>query len=332
MIFSPLFKLGKVQTDCCFVNSLLHMNSAHLPPPNQSVEQINPIISNDYLVPTISYRALGKTALGFLYRLIIYTSLITGFQSIACTLTSQLVLGFKPDLILLAIVFTLTTFLYGCDRLNGTDTDSKSDARTLWIIKHQTGLKILVILSGSLGIFLTAFRPRVTPLLTIMLCLALIYTAPWLPGRRSFKHLPGVKTVFVSAIWAGGCVGLPVIVSGVGWQLRELLMSSVLFLLMCTISSINDLFDIEQDRKNGIRSLPVLWGEARVHQFGGAMSLIVALIAVVGLGSPGLALAGVYHAAYAILVRGSYGRDYWSNTLMYRASSFVMLLLVVLLK
>jgi hypothetical protein len=75
----------------------------------------------------------------------------------------------------------------------------------------------------------------------------------------------------------------------------------------------------------------VLWGATKVQRFGGAISLVGSLIAAVWIGSPGLALAGLYHAAYATLVKASYGRDYWFNTLMYRASSFVMLLLVALL-
>jgi hypothetical protein len=41
------------------------MNSPSLITPNQSVEKANPIALNDYLTPTISYRALEKTARTF---------------------------------------------------------------------------------------------------------------------------------------------------------------------------------------------------------------------------------------------------------------------------
>jgi 4-hydroxybenzoate polyprenyltransferase len=153
-----------------------------------------------------------------------------------------------------------------------------------------------------------------------------------LPGRRSLKSLPGVKTVFVAAIWTAVCVGLPVAAAHNGWGIRELLVAAVVFCLMSTIVSVNDLYDTRADRLNGIRSLAVLFGEGSVRVGGVAVSLAAALVAACSVGSPGLLLAALYHAAYAGSVRVDRGRDCWSNALVYRASSFVMLLLVVLVR
>jgi hypothetical protein len=135
----------------------------------------------------------ARTPFAALYRLVMYTSLITGFQAVARTLRCQYVLEIKPDPIVLAMIFALTVFVYGRDRLTGADADSAADGRTRWVVAHRHGLKAFVNACGLLGLVLTLFAPTTIPLLAVTLGLALVYTTRCFPADAASSRCRASK-------------------------------------------------------------------------------------------------------------------------------------------
>lgn len=260
------------------------------------------------------------------------TSIITGLQGVARTLTVVLILGLAPNLLSLGLVFFLTVFIYGRDRLVDPNTTPFVDPRANWICRHRREVGAIVRVAGAAALILTAFQPVVVGPLLIVLVLSLSYTVSWLPGRQSLKQLPGFKTPFVAIIWTTLTLGIPMVSSHRQWDAKALFLSLIMFLFMCAVVSINDIYDIQDDLSKGIKSLAVLFGESKTRALAVVFTLFAAVVGLIFMKSLGLAMSGLYLAAYASYVKASRGRDHGPTLLFYRASSFIMLLLVWLMK
>jgi 4-hydroxybenzoate polyprenyltransferase len=268
-----------------------------------------------------------------LYRVLCYTSLIFGVQGILRTLTAILFLGLRPDPVVLGIAFAMPVFIYGRDRLLDVGADDalpNRSARARWTARHSGALRIFVFGAGAACLLLMLARPAALGLLLAMMGFALTYTVRWLPGGRSPKQLPGFKTPYVTAIWTALVVALPLTVAGEPWDARAALLAAVMFLLTAPYTVINDVYDIHDDRRTGTRSLPAMFGERAARLASCLMSLSAAGVAAIGLGSPGLALAGCYGVLYCGYAESRRGPEHGPTVLMYRAHSVIMVLLVAL--
>ncbi len=262
-----------------------------------------------------------------LYRVVFYTSLITGLHGILFTLTTMLVLGLRVDPVVLALTFTVPTLVYMHDRLVD---GGASNARARWIAAHRRALTAFAIAVGGLSALFLALRPRTLVALAAVLCFALSYTVRWLPGKTSPRQLPGFKTPYVAGIWTLLVVALPLVAARAAWDRRAALLATVIFLIMSTIVTVNDIYDIDDDRRSGTRSLAVLLGEGKTRLLCCLFSA-VGIGAAVGLGSAGLASVCGYTAFYALYVETRRGRDYPPAVVMFRVICVMMPLLVVTL-
>jgi 4-hydroxybenzoate polyprenyltransferase len=279
----------------------------------------------------------GETASlgGTLYRVLCYTPVLFGLQGIARTLTAIVFLGIEPDPAVLGFAFTMPVLVYGHDRLldvGAGDARPAASARTRWIGQHSRALRILVGCAGAASALFIAARPRALGLLAVMMGLALTYTVRWLPGRRSPKQLPGFKTPYVTAIWTALAVAVPLTVAGGPWDARSALLAIAMSLITGPYSIINDIYDIDDDRQQGTRSLAVILGERGARLAACLMCSMGAVISAVGLHSAGLALAGCYSALYCSYASSRRGPDHGPSVLLYRASSVLMLLFVSVLR
>jgi 4-hydroxybenzoate polyprenyltransferase len=263
------------------------------------------------------------------YGYLFYSPLITGFQGIARSLAAGLALGIRLPLLSLVLVFCLVTWIYGRDRLVDENLPETADSRSLWIARHRNALRGIQK-SAAFGAALTALcLPRAWPLIALILLLALAYTKPILPKGHSFKQLPGFKSPFVALVWTLLAIGLPLTASGA--RTNPLAVATVLFLQLFAVVSINDIYDIADDRRKGIASIAVLMGEGGARALAALAAGIAGGFALFGAHSAGLALGCLYLAAYAAYVRAARGRDHGPTMFFYRASSFATLLFVSLL-
>ena len=288
--------------------------------------------------PKISTPAGGDEApsLGVkLYRVLCYTPLVFGLQGIMRTLAAVLFLGLKPDPAVLGLAFTMPVFVYGHDRLvevGGGDELSNPNARVRWTAKHRGAIKLFVLCAGVATALLVVARPAAVVLLAAMMGLGLTYTVRWLPGKRSPKQIPGLKTPYVAALWTALAVGLPLTVAGGPWDARSATLAAAMLLIMAPYSIVNDAYDIHDDRRTGTFSLPVMFGERASRLASCLMSSSGAAVAALGLHSPGLALAGCYTTLYCCYAESRRGPDHAPTVFMYRTASVVMVLLVGILR
>lgn len=247
------------------------------------------------------------------YRLVFYTSLITGLQGIIRTLSVLLLLGVDLDPVVLGLSCALPTFIYGRDRLVDaspvTLSNSNASPRQRWVAAHRRPLNYLIVLAGITSILLMTLRSATFMLLLIGVTISLTYTIHWLPGKKSLKQLPGIKTPFVAAIWVTLVVWMPMEAAGRSWDQRTAMVAMAIFLMMCTIAAINDIYDIGDDRRNGTYSLAVMMGEQWTRMFACLLSSGAGVVATLSLHSAGLATAAFYLAFYAGYARSSRGRS-----------------------
>jgi len=82
----------------------------------------------------------------------------------------------------------------------------------------------------------------------------------------------------------------------VPWSVDILFMFAFITMMVTIAAAVFDIKDIEGDRAEGIRTVPLVLGVDRTRRLAAAAS------AVVGLGVGGLLLAGILSARYAVLL------------------------------
>ena len=243
-------------------------------------------------------------------RWLLWTNVLIAASAAGWVVVTVRALALPGDVSLMALAFILTLTFYTRDRLDererGADVMSMPD-RAAWIKRNAPALRRLMWASSLGALGLLALRPAAVAPLLAGLGFALTYTVRWLPwqgGRVGWKHLPGMKAPFVAMLWALVTVVTPAAVYGRVWHLDTWLLAFGVCALVMAQILLNDLRDVEADRLNGTRSLPVVLGEPAARRVGYALA---------GLGAlPALAVAPlpfVLTALYSAILTWGYRRE-----------------------
>ncbi len=216
-----------------------------------------------------------------LLNFLVYSNVYLAVGATCLALMSFLFFNVNPDVGILLIVFLLTLSMYNINRL----TDVREDVvnlpdRSYAIKKHRKGL-VYLILAGLISSCVLAFFRNVLSVLFIIFGLGLLYSVKWIPKKiskryRRFKDILLVKNIVISATWS---ITTVLIVS----QYLNLFNYSVLFLLVfvflkLTINTIFfDMRDVKGDKKNGIKTVPVMLGMNKTRRLLYSVNVIVAL-------------------------------------------------------
>lgn len=240
-----------------------------------------------------------------LRRWLLYPSLVMAASAVGWSLSADRLLGLRHDWAVHLLVFALAILFYNRDRL--ADHASPDDllntgARARWIARHRTALRALVAAAAAVSVVVLALRPAALPPILAGLGFALAYSVRFLPGGRAPKQLPGVKAPYVAALWTLLVVGAPVAAAGVGLAASGALVALAIFALVAAQVTVNDIRDVAGDRLVGTRTVAVLWGDVGARRVALGLAAVTVLAAL-PLGSPGLTLAALYTAAYALSYR-----------------------------
>jgi 4-hydroxybenzoate polyprenyltransferase len=175
--------------------------------------------------------------------------------SIAYTL-----LGSLPDFRICTAVFLLVFSIYSLDKL----TDSKEDAINMpergdFIKRHRRIVYAASIASYllSASIVLLA-KPWALPIMLLPIAANAVYGSRISPRIPRLKDIPVMKNLLVAFIWSSLITAL------VAWGKSDLLGIAFISYFLLTKSFINtvlyDIRDLEGDRENGVRTIPVLMG------------------------------------------------------------------------
>jgi len=223
-----------------------------------------------------------------------------------------------PDLRYPFFLFSSTLFLYSFHRIfrfNFRIESEKLAERHIWVKNNRTLFYTVLILSGA-GSATSAFLFIPLRVLLSLLPVGFIsfaYTIPCIPWKGKFirlRDVPGLKIFLISLVLGLTTVLLPVLASATPANLFSVPVLFVFFRRMFFIFAITIPFDVrdaEYDRKNNVRTLPVVFGEKTSRQMAlaglGVFALLVLIqfLFVAGTRQP-YALALLLSAAISALL------------------------------
>ncbi len=118
------------------------------------------------------------------------------------------VAGFALPIEAALLGFSGTLLVYGVDRLRDLERDLETTpARTAFVQRHR---RPLIALCGLAGVVSAVAALRLPPAVWAVCALA------GLPGlmHRRLKHIPILKTAYVTFAWVVVCIGLPIASTG----------------------------------------------------------------------------------------------------------------------
>lgn len=222
---------------------------------------------------------------------LVHSNLLISTAATSAALSTMVLADLTIEPLPLFIVFAVTLFVYSFNRLTDLAEDEKNVPRRAGFVQ-QYGVALLglgiVLYAVATVVAITSAVPG-APAMVVPLVVAVLYSV------FGLKRVLLVKNLLVGLSW--GLIPL-----GVGVYYDVLLTVDVLFMfgfvtVALTIAAVVfDIKDIEGDRKEGIRTVPVLVGPRRTRRFA------IASIGLLGGVVAGLLVAGVLHRQYVALL------------------------------
>lgn len=179
----------------------------------------------------------------------------------------------KPDWIIVSLFFIVTAGIYLLNRI--VDKEDKFNNLPRWLFFNGTTGRTYfwIALAG-----ITLFGPVVVLVILQSFDSALLFATvafigvaysvkilPFLTGKKiiwiSLKDIPLLKTIVVSAIWAGASLLLAAITTNNNFFRYDILVVFATFFVSTFCSTVtSDVKDIEGDRIRKVYTLPVLFG------------------------------------------------------------------------
>ncbi|MFW5974274.1 MAG: UbiA family prenyltransferase [Natrialbaceae archaeon] len=221
----------------------------------------------------------------------VHSNLLISTAATSVALSTMLLADLPVEWLPLFIVFAVTLFVYSFNRLTDLAEDEENVPRRASFIDDY-GFALLAV--GTVLYFLATVAAivagiRGAPAMVVPLAVALLYSV------FGLKRVLLVKNLLVGLSW--GLIPL-----GVGVYYEVLVTFDVLFMFAFTTASLTiaavvfDIKDIEGDRVEGIRTVPVLAGPRRTRQLASVATTLL------GVGVAGLIAVGALHARYAALL------------------------------
>jgi 4-hydroxybenzoate polyprenyltransferase len=166
----------------------------------------------------------------------------------------------------MVIITFLTTFsTYGLNKLTDLKEDSiNTPERAKDIKKIQFIFKISVAVSFLLSLVLGFFESFLTiPILLFPLLLGILYSVRFSTKIPRLKDITGVKNLTIALSWAVGSTFFPLVYLTNNKNLLIILVFYFFFLKSYINSIIFDVRDIEGDRINRVRTIPVSMGKEK---------------------------------------------------------------------
>lgn len=205
----------------------------------------------------------------------------------------------------------LVTFaIYANDRLVDIEPDQLSNpARAGFVLRHQDALYVLGAVAYGLATALSLFGGPVAFALVVLPGVVWIaYAREWFPTNWTASRLKDilvVNSVVVAAAWAIPVVVVPVAFADASFGPTAVVLLVYFFLGTFVNVEIANIKDLPSDARNGVRTLPVVYGVARTRQ---ALSVLTTLaVGVLVLASVTGYLSVLDTAVLAVGPLASYG-------------------------
>lgn len=222
--------------------------------------------------------------------LLLFSNGFMALCAVAQALVTFQLIGAKPVYTVVALLFTSTLGVYNFCVLvaNRESRDRSHLIYVRWFYQHyrlMVSITIVCMLSLIPLFFLISVESRL-----LLIFLAIISFAYGLPiftiGDQKFglRNIPGLKPFLITVVWTLSTVLLPILEAQdlhrttISMHDTTLLIAKR-FLFIGALSIPFDIRDIFEDRKSGLRTIPVMIGEQGAYLFcQGMLALYIVLL------------------------------------------------------
>ncbi|MXR50780.1 prenyltransferase [Halovenus sp. WSH3] len=230
---------------------------------------------------------LAKTALLTL----VHSNLLISLSATSVAVSTIVLADLRLEPIPLFIVFAVTLFVYSFNRLTDRAEDERNvPGRASFVERYGRVLLaagILLYAAATVTAIVTGIPGA--PAMIVPLAVAVLYSV------FGVKRILLVKNLLVGLSW--GMIPL-----GVGVYYEALFTVDILFLFAFVTTALTiaavvfDIKDIEGDREEGIRTVPLVVGVARTRHLAAAASALLGVVVVSAVA------VGLVHPQYLLLV------------------------------
>ncbi len=205
---------------------------------------------------------------------LLFSNIFIALCAVAQALVTYQLLGLKPDIYILTLLFCSTLALYNFSILLAKPKrpDNSPFRRVRWIFSHYRLMVVITVLAALAILPLILFLNTQAQFLLIIL--AIISVGYSLPIFRihnkhfGLRNIPGVKLFLISLVWALSSVLLPILNLDVDTRAsvtvpETFLLITKRFLFIAAITVPFDIRDLFQDRSNELKTIPVIVGEKK---------------------------------------------------------------------
>ncbi|MVN20287.1 hypothetical protein GO621_01900 [Mucilaginibacter sp. HMF7410] len=196
--------------------------------------------------------------------------------AVAQAMVTFMLIGSPPVYTVLAILFLSTLFIYNFSILLSKPKHPESSPlkRVRWFFAQYKLMVVITIISAMLLLplfFLVSAKSRV--LLIFLSVLSVGYGMPMFSkGNQKFglRNIPGLKLLLIGFTWALSVVLLPTFETQNIYHLTVsrtdiLLLTAKRFLFITAMAIPFDIRDLFNDRKLGLKTVPVVFGEKNAY-------------------------------------------------------------------
>ena len=228
----------------------------------------------------------GGNVIVDLYNFFVFSALLLSLECVAMAYVSCIIQQVHWSPMMTVIPFLVAFSIYNLNRKTDEDEDAiNRQDRYAFTKRYEKPLFYATLLSIALALVLSSLHGILSLLATAapFLC-GILYSFRWLPkrlGYRRLKEIPGVKNFVVGFAWAIFLSFLPVFLTNSMPDSRTAVTFLLFFLWGFMASLIPDIRDRAGDASAGVRTIPVIFGEARTKALLTQALLILGVPAVI---------------------------------------------------
>jgi len=209
---------------------------------------------------------------------ILFSNIFMALCAIAQGLVTFFLIGAKPVVSVLCLLFSCTMVIYNFSMLliKQPQPQNSSYKRVRWYFAHyrlMVTITIVCTLSLLPLIFLLSAESKI--LLVFLGIISFAYSLPLFTlGDKKFglRNIPGLKQFLITLIWTMSTVLLPLMeaqhlhLSHISMRDTTILIAKR-FLFIGALTIPFDIRDLFHDQQSGLKTIPVLYGEKKAYLF-----------------------------------------------------------------
>ena len=203
---------------------------------------------------------------------LLFSNIFIALCAVAQGLVTYQLLGTEPEMHVLGLLFCSTLALYNFSILytKAQKPEKSPFRRVRWISSHYRLMITLTIIAVLCILPLTFFLNTASRILLISLAIVSVaYSLPIFSihdKHFGLRNIPGVKLFLIAIVWSLSCVLLPILELESNIEASVTVNDSILliakrFLFIAAITVPFDIRDLFQDKRNELKTIPVILGE-----------------------------------------------------------------------